>query len=458
MNFVSAFGQKMSDWSERNMPNPFLFAIILSIIVWVAGVLFTPNTPLDMVNHWYAGFWKNLAFGMQMVLILVTGHALAIAPGVRPALQRLASTPTTMAGAVLLTSYVSCAVHYVHWGLGLVVSALFAREVATQAFRRGIPMHYPLLAAAAFSGHMFWHVGPSTSAGLLSATPGHMFEKIIGVVPMSESVFTTYGFGLVVGLGLLFIPWTMRALTPKDTAVYKGIDVYVPDFEEADAAERRAEEKEASTPMNGMADRLEQSRAISLIIAAAGFTYIITDIYAKGFRLDINLFNFIFMIVGILLHKTPIRYVRAIQSAIGGTSGIVLQFPFYAGIMGMVAGSGLTALITNGFLAISTPESFPVWTWLSAGFINIFIPSGGGEWAAMGGILSEACMAMGVPPGKMIVAFGCGDMWTNMLQPFWAIALLGIMGLKAREMMGYCIVLGTLAIPVFGLLLYFLPY
>ncbi|CAK7046287.1 MAG: Putative short-chain fatty acid transporter [Desulfovibrio sp.] len=458
MNFVSAFGQKMSDWAERNMPNPFLFAIVLSIIVWVAGVAFTSNGPLDMVNHWYGGFWKNLAFGMQMVLILVTGHALAIAPGIRPALQRLASTPQNMAGAVLLTAYLSCAVHYIHWGLGLVVSALFAREVATQAAKRNIPMHYPLLAAAAFSGHMFWHVGPSTSAGLLSATPGHMFEGIFGIVPMSASVFTTYGFGLVIALGIFFIPWTMRALTPKDISTYKPIGFYVPDFEEAEKAEKRAEEAEEARPKNGFADMLEQSRAISLLVAAAGFTYLVTDIVKNGFRLDINLFNFIFMTVGILLHKTPIRYVRAIQSAIGGTSGIVLQFPFYAGIMGMTAGSGLTEIITKGFIAISTPESFPVWTWLAAGFINVFIPSGGGEWAAMGGILGETAKAMNVPVGKMIVAFGCGDMWTNMYQPFWAIALLGIMGLKAREMMGYCIVLATLAAPVFGLLLYFLPY
>ena len=458
MNFISAFGQKMSDWAEKNMPNPFLFAIVLSIIVWVAGVSFTSNGPLDMVNHWYGGFWKNLAFGMQMVLILVTGHALAIAPGIRPALQRLASTPQSMASAVLLTAYVSCAVHYIHWGLGLVVAALFAREVATQAFKRNIPMHYPLLAAAAFSGHMFWHVGPSTSAGLLSATPGHMYESIIGIVPINESVFTVYGLGLAVVLGVFFIPWTMRALTPKDISTYKPINMYVPDFLAAEEAEKRIEEAEESRPKQGFADMLEQSRLISLLVALAGFTYIFSDLYTNGFRLDINLFNFAFLTTGILLHKTPIRYVRAIQSAIGGTSGIVLQFPFYAGIMGMVASSGLSDSITNGFLAVATPESFPIWVWLSSGFINLFIPSGGGEWAAIGGILCEASVAMGVPAGKTIMAYGCGDMWTNMMQPFWALALLGIMGLKAREMMGYCIVLGTLATPVFALLLYFLPY
>ncbi len=452
MSLISTAGSKLSDFSERNMPNPYLFAILLSFIVYFAGILATDSGPLQMVVHWYDGFWKYLKFSMQMVMILVTGHALAIAPGVRTGIKRLAGTPNSCSQAILLTSYVSCMIHYVHWGLGLIVSAFFAREVAKEAHRRGVLIHYPLLVAAAFSGHMLWHVGPSTSAGLLSATKGHVFESIFGIVPMTDSVFSIYAIMIAIMLGGFVIPITMWRMTPKESGTYRGIDQYAPQFlkpedDDAGPVERR-----------GLADMLENSTLISYVIGLAGIVYVIYFYATKGFKLDLNLFNFIFLIAGIILHKTPIRYVRAINEATVGASGIILQFPFYAGIMGMMTYSGLASSVASGILNVATANTFPVICWLTGGLVNVFIPSGGGEWGVLGGIVGKISVELGVPIGKSIVAFGCGDMWTNMFQPFWAIALLGITGLRARDIMGYCMTLGLVGIPFFFIALYFFPY
>lgn len=461
MNVIAKSGSAMSAWSERNMPNPYLFAILLTFIAYIMGLIMTNNGPMDMIKHWYTGFWKYLTFSMQMVLILVTGHALAIAPGVHPFLKKLAQLPKTGGQAVLMTTYIATIMTYLHWGLGLIVAAIFAREVAKQGFIKKIPLHYPLLGAAAYTGQMVWHIGPSSSAGLLSATKGHVFEKIIGIIPVSQSVFTWYAILLAIMLCLIVVPITMWLMTPKDEES-QGIDQLL--GKEKVTAEIAEEEKlekgnnAAPTKNNGLADILENSTLISYLVGLAGIVYIVFYFATKGLDLNLDIFNFIFLAAGIILHRTPIRYVRAITEATPGSAGIILQFPFYAGIMGLISYSGLATIITTWFLGFATAASFPVITWLVGGLVNIFIPSGGGEWGVIGGIVSEISVKLGVPVGKSIVAYGCGDMWTNMFQPFWAIALLGITGLRARDIMGYCIVLMIVAAPFIGFGLYFFPY
>jgi short-chain fatty acids transporter len=461
MNVIAKSGASMSAWSERNMPNPYLFAILLTFIAYIMGLLLTNNGPMDMIKHWYAGFWKYLTFAMQMVLILVTGHALAIAPGVHPFLKRLAQIPKTGGQAVLMTAYIATIMTYIHWGLGLIVAAIFAREVAKQGFIKKIPLHYPLLAATAYTGQMVWHIGPSSSAGLLSATKGHVFEKIIGIIPITQSVFTLYAILLAIMLCLIVVPITMWLMTPKDEES-QGIDKLL--GAEKVSAEIEEEAKLAkgndATPVknNGLADILENSTLISYVVGLGGIIYILYYFATKGVDLNLDIFNFIFLTAGIILHKTPIRYVRAITEATPGSAGIILQFPFYAGIMGLISFSGLATIITTWFLSFATTATFPVITWLVGGVVNLFIPSGGGEWGVIGGIISEVSLKLGVPIGKSIVAYGCGDMWTNMFQPFWAIALLGITGLRARDIMGYCIVLMIVAAPFIGFGLYFFPY
>ncbi len=455
MNFVAISGKRLSDWSERNMPNPYLFAVILTFIAYFMGWILTESGPMDMIKHWYNGFWKYLTFAMQMVLILVTGHALAIAPGVHPFLKRLARLPKTNGQAVLLTAYIATIITYFNWGLGLIVAAIFAREVAKEGYAKKIHIHYPLIAATAYTGQMVWHIGPSTSAGLLSATKGHVFEEIFGIIPVTESVFTSYAILMAIMLCLIVIPLTMWLMTPKKPEECLGIEKFVPMEAEDETSEA---ETVSDTKKKGFADLLENSWIISYVVGLAGVIYIIYYFATKGVSLNLNIFNFIFLIAGIILHRTPIRYVRAISTATPGASGIILQFPFYAGIMGMISYSGLAVIITTWFLGFATAATFPIITWITGGIVNIFIPSGGGEWGVIGGIIGQISLDLGVPVGKSIVAYGCGDMWTNMFQPFWAIALLGITGLRARDIMGYCIMLMIVAAPFIALGLYFFPY
>ena len=455
MNLVAQSGKRLSDWSERNMPNPYLFAVILTFIAYFMGWILTENGPMDMIKHWYDGFWKYLTFAMQMVLILVTGHALAIAPGIHPFLKRLARIPKTGGQAVLMTAYVATIITYFHWGLGLIVAAIFAREVAKEGYAKKIHIHYPLIAATAYTGQMVWHIGPSTSAGLLSATEGHVFEKIFGIIPITQSVFTPYAIMLAIMLCLIVIPITMWLMTPKEPEECLGIEKFV----EAEAENGMPEEEDSTdTTKKGFADLLENSSVISYLVGLAGVVYIIYYFATKGVSLNLNIFNFIFLIAGIILHRTPIRYVRAITTATPGSSGIILQFPFYAGIMGMISYSGLAAIIATWFLGFASAASFPVIAWITGGIVNVFIPSGGGEWGVIGGIIGQVSLDLGVPVGKSIVAYGCGDMWTNMFQPFWAIALLGITGLRARDIMGYCMTLMIVSAPFIALGLYFFPY
>lgn len=454
MGVLNTVGNKLSNVSEKVMPSPLIFALLLTFVSFILGIGLAGNTPLQMIDHWYAGFWNLLAFAMQMALILVTGHALTRAPQVSNVLKKLAGIPNNNPQAAGLTALIACLVGYFHWGFGLIVGALFAVEVAKQAHHRGIKIHYPLIAAAGYTSQLVWHVGPSTSAGLLSATPGHVYEDLIGIVPLTESVFSIYAILIAIMLCIFVIPISFYFMAPKTGDGAKTIADMAPSLLEED--EHGIENDVIENPTVG--DKLDNSKLIAIITAIMGLIAIFLYFYARGFTLDLNIFNFIFITLGFILHGTPERYAKAIGEAVSGASGIILQFPFYAGIMGMIQYSGLAVIIAGWFLNFSTPANFPVIAWLTGGLMNIFVPSGGGEWAVIGSIISEVALALEVPIGKAIVAYGCGDMWTNMLQPFWAIALLGICKLRARDIIGYTLTIMLITGPFIGLGLYFFPY
>jgi short-chain fatty acids transporter len=477
MRQFQAMGRGLSAFSGRWMPDPMIFALALSVLVFLLGLVLTESTPLDMLVHWYDGFWSLLTFAMQMVLILLTGYGLATAPGLAGGIERLARVPGNGRSAVFATALVSTIFTWFHWGLGLIVASLFALTLAREAHKRGITVHYPLLGAAAYAGQMVWHIGPSTSAGLLSATDGHFLEDLIGIIPITETAFTPYALILSAILVFVVVPFTMWAMTPGDDESV-GLAGYAPDLVE-DVPEgdsggtgtgrgRRSPEPgggggtavatETEVVERTPADRMENSRVAAALIWVPGLIYVVYWFATRGFDLNLDIFNFAFLSLGLALHGTPMRYIRAIQEAISGASGIILQFPFYGGIAGMIGASGLATVMAGGLLAISTTETFPVVAWLTGSIMNVFVPSGGGEWAVIGEVISRTAIDLDVPVGKAIIAYGAGDMWSNMLQPFWAIPLLGIMGLRARDIIGYTIGLMMVAFPFIFLGLLFLPY
>ncbi|WP_353893614.1 short-chain fatty acid transporter [Proteinivorax hydrogeniformans] len=411
---------------QKYLPDPFLFAILLTLIVFIGGVFATDSTPINMIDHWGSGFWGLLAFSMQMALVLVLGHVMASSAPVKKVLKSIASIPSSPGSSIIIVSLVSAVACWVNWGFGLVVGALLAKEVAR--IQKGVD--YRLLIASAYSGFLVWHAGISGSMPLTIATEGHDFQDVTGLVSTSETIFSSTN--LIISIVLIaLLPIINRLMMPQSKDVVE-VD---PKLLEDDLPE--ATTKKHQTP----AEFLENFSLISFVIGFMGVVYIVYYFAIEGGSLDLNIVNFIFLFMGILFHKTPKNYLHALRQAVKGAGGILIQFPFYAGIMGMMVESGLAAQMTELFINISTETTFPLFAFLSAGIVNFFVPSGGGQWAVQAPIMIPASIETGVEISKTVIALSWGDAWTNMIQPFWALPALGIAGLGARDIMGYCLMI-----------------
>ncbi|MBS3975804.1 MAG: short-chain fatty acid transporter [Syntrophomonadaceae bacterium] len=408
--------------ARNYLPDAFLFAIILTFLAYVLALLLTGKGPLELVKMWGDGMWGILAFAMQMTLILVTGHALASSKPVHGVLKALAGLPKSPIGGIMLVVFAAAIASWLQWGFGLVVGALLAREVAKAV--KGVD--YGMLVAAGYSGFVVWHAGISGSIPLALATKGHIVEKITGIVPVSETIFASWNLILA-----WFIIFTLPVLFYFMAKGKQGVVTVDPALleEPADAV--------ASTAETTFATRLENSIILNMALGLMGVVYLV-NFFAKGGSLNLNIVIFIFLVAGIILHLRPINYVKAINNAIKGAGGIALQFPLYGGIQGIMVTSGLAAIIANWFISFSTTTTFPLFTFWSAGLINLFVPSGGGQWIVQGPINIPAGAALGVPASKVAMSIAWGDAWTNMIQPFWALPLLAIAKLGIKDIMGYC--------------------
>ncbi|RJX25999.1 MAG: short-chain fatty acid transporter [Acholeplasma sp.] len=421
---------------EKYLPDPFIFAIVLTFLVIIISLFVTKMTPIGIVEAWYGGFWKLLEFSMQMALILVTGTILATAPAFKKGLGWLAGIPKTKFAAIVTVSVVSLIASFINWGFGLVIGAIFAKEVAKRV--KGID--YPLLVATAYAGFLIWHAGLSGSIPLALATANAALATATGGVvtePISTSLTIFSSFNLIiVAVIVVTLPLLLAAMHPKGDKV-KTVDPKLLEDDEAPVVIARKD----MTP----AEKLENSKIINYLLAAIGFIFIIKYFIDNGFNLNLNIVIFIFLFTAIALHGTPINTVRAVNSAAKSTGGIILQFPFYAGIMGIMVAKGptdvsLAGAISDFFVNISNATTFPLFSFLSAGIVNIFVPSGGGQWAVQGPIMMPAGLTLGVDAAKTAMAIAWGDAWTNMIQPFWALPVLGIAKLGAKNIMGYCLI------------------
>lgn len=425
---------------QRWLPRPFTLSIILSGLVGVLGVIICGKSATDMVNYWGKGFFGLFPFTMQMVLIVVTGHALASAPLVQSMLGALASVPRGPKSAIFIVGFISCLVSYINWGFGLVIGALIAKEVAIK--KRGMGIHYPLMVAAVYGGNVLR--GPSSAIPLSIATPGHFLEKVCGIIPVSDTLFSSWNMLITVVL-FFIIPGLCALLSPNKDDKYPPVELDSSIIE----VELKRQEKDRTERIKKMnkspAERLDNSVIIMILLVAAGFWYL-CNLFAgqKKFNLNLNTINFAFMMLGLLAHGSPAKYSVAVGEAVKSVGGIILQFPFYAGMMGMMRDSGLTVAIANFFVSISSAKTLPLFTFWSGGLINIFIPSGGGQWAVQGPIMMEAAKALNADGAKVAMALCWGDSWTNQIQPFWALTILAIAGLGVRDIMGYCLSIALL--------------
>lgn len=429
MRILQQTGAALCRIAERVIPDPWILAIGITLVTYMLAVLLTPTGPVQALAFWSGGFWNLLQFGMQMVLILVTGHAVATSPPVAKILGKLADLPRSGPQAAILVSLTASIGSILNWGLGLVAGALLVREIGRRAPLRGLHVHYPLLGAAAYAGLSVWHGGLSGSAPLLVATSDHFLSKEMGSLPIADTLGSALNLattgGLVIVMALLF--W---AFHPREEECEGAPGSLWEEHPEP------AEEPDPHAP-GSFARRLEHSQIIGRVAGTAGLGALVLEQIQQGAHLDLNTMNFGLLFAAVLLHGSTVSFLRAVAEGVRGTSGVILQFPFYAGIMGLMKSSGLAALFSTWLAGTATAATLPLFTFLSAGLVNIFVPSGGGQWAIQGPIAIEAGKALGVPLYKMVMAVAYGDEWTNLIQPFWALPILGMTGLRASQLLGY---------------------
>ena len=420
-------GDTFAGFVRNFFPDALVFAIALSIVVFVCGLLLTPSGPFDMVVHWGNGVWDILAFSMQVASTLVLSHIVANTRQVSAILNRIASIPKTPSGAVMMACVVTMICSLLSWGFGLIMGAIFARAVARNV--KGID--YGFLVACAYIGFMIWHAGLSGSIPLLLATQGGVTYNILGhVIPITYTTLSPLNITLTIFF-LITLPFVVRFMLPPASKV-----------KEIDPALLEETSVEIKMPENPtVAQRMEYGRFFSTLLGVVFAIWLVQHFANRGLAgIDLNSVNLTFFTVGLLLVSSPMEYVHRTRIAAAGAGNLMVQFPLYAGIMGMSVGSGLADVFSNFFISFATAETLPNFIHLSSSFLNMFIPSAGGKFVVEAPIYLPAAEALGANVNYVAVAALWGDGLTNLIQPFWALPLLAIAKLGIRDIMGYCMV------------------
>ena len=433
---------------ERIMPDPYVFAVILTFVGALLARLFAPHATLvGIARAWYGGLFAIFVFAFQMVIMLVAGYALASSPIVKKALTRIASLVSTPRAAISLTVLVSMIASWMNWGLGLVTSALLAREIAKR-----VKVDFGWLVAAAYTGFVISTEGLSGSIALSQATHGsvlNIVEKVTGHgLPLSQTVFTRFNLVPIVVL-LVALPVVFRYLGPAErNAVFAD-------------PERLAQEdsrREAPLAASSLGAKLDRAWILNLILVLFGGLALILELMRTHFAIDLNSVILGLLLVGILFHWTPIAYVGAVRDAARVTGPLILQYPLYGGLMGIITATGLAGVLSKGLLSFSTAHTLPFFTYLTSLIITLFVPSGGGHWAVQGPFAIPAATSLHASLAATTMAVAMGESVANMLQPFWALPILVIAGISIRRVMGFMVITFLISLIVFGIsLLVLLP-
>ena len=431
--------------AERWMPGPLVIAIFLTAVTFIAALLLTDYGAMKTVDAWGGGYWSLLRFTAQMILILALGHVVA---NTRPVYRVLAlvsglirTAPMAYAGLTILASLAAL----LSWGLGLVVPAVLARIIAKNCRDRDVKLHYPLLVSCGYTGSVVSMQGLSASIPLTLNTPDHFLQDSIGLISLDQTIFSFWSMGIVLTI-ILVLPQVMRRLAPPDDEVIEFPFRDLPD----ESTDPTAGDEGNFTP----SQKMENSRWITLSLGLLAAVYV-ARFFATGGELQLDSLNMIFVAAGLLFADSPRHYIELLRNAASVAGPFLIQYPLYAGLMGLIADSGLGTLIVGGFVAISTAETLQVWTFFSAAFLNLFIPSAGGQWAVQGPIVTEAAMQLGADIPRIAMAVTVGEVWTNTIQPLYAVPVLAIAGLHLRDIMGYCVIALLTLAPIYLIALIF---
>lgn len=448
-NFLSRLMDRFAHWSTRWVPDAMVFVLVLSVVVYVMALILTPSGPYQLIDYWSKGFWVLLTFAMQMTVLMITAFTVAESPQVSRALKRIAQWPKTALQAIIMFALICGVLWYIHWGIGMMASIILGREIAKN--KRGLGIHYPFLVAIAY-GMIVMANGPSMAAQLLLATPGHFMEKVTGVIPLK---YTTFDIHLLVMNIVLMVamPFLLWLIMPKGSNVSEVTDDILAQYGGQQENESTVDRK--SLPP---AQRWDRSPVFVYIVGIAGLIWIINFFRTKGIvNLDLNSLNFTFLILGMMLQRTPHDYIEAVKRATGNVYGVIIQFPFYAGIFGIINYSGLAKVIADWFVSISTPDNFPLIVYWYSALLNFFVPSGGSKFVIEAPYILPAAKQLGANVNYVVNAYTFGDLHTNLLQPFWALPILASFKLRFRDILPYGLVICGFTMVLTSLMIRYLP-
>ena len=452
--FLKDWGDGLTRWSERWIPDALVIVWILTMISFALALLFGNATPKSAILAWGKGFWVLLEFGMQMCLIMMTGYVLACSPPIRKILDGLASLPNADKPwqAILAMSLFSMITAWLQWGLSLIASAMFALFL----IRRNPKTDYRLLVAAAYLGlGCTWHAGLSGSATLLVNTPNNFLiqgKYLDATIPTGLTIFSGFNIVLTV-IVIVVVAVLMCLMHPRPEKTYQVKPELLNQLKVYESPLK-------PTGKLSPSDWLNWWPGFNILAAGAGFIWLGWEVGQKGFQSSINLnnINFFFLCVGVLFHWTPWSFLKACEDAGRAVWGIVIQFPFYAGIFGLFKFTDLGNVLTNVFVTISNPKTFLVIIYWYSGVENYLIPSGGSKWAITAPFIIPAAKQLGVALDKTVLAYAWGDMMTDMIQPFWAIAMLAVAKLEFRDIMGFLMLVFLVFFIITSIAFAILPY
>ena len=446
---VSRFINNFTEWSLNWVPESMVFVFVLTIAIFFLAWGLTSHGPLQLVDDYAKGFWKLITFAMQMALLLITGFAVADSKYIKRGINFIVDIPQTRTSTILMYVLVSGAMWWMHWGIGTMGAIIMGRRIAVR--KQHLQFHYPYLAAIAFVVVQLAN-GPSQAAQLLVATPGHFMEKVTGVIPLTETTFNPH---LLACIAILFvtIPLMLLLVMPKpEHSTFISQEL----IKEFSAMDEEGEHEDVSKLRP--AERWERSWYLQRLVACGGLVWIGQYLYANGFgKLNLDNLNFILFILAMFLHGTPHSLIRSVKQAVPVTYGIIVQFPLYAGIFGIISASGLSEIIAHWFVSISTHQTYPWIIFIYTGVLDFFVPSAGSKFVIEAPYIIPAGQALGISPNYIVNAYTAGSLWVNLIQPFWALPTLAAFRVRFQDILPFTFFTWVLSGIVYSIMFLLFP-
>jgi short-chain fatty acids transporter len=442
------------EWSERWFPDPYVFAVLAVVVVAIAAILIGCK-PASVSANFGEGFWSLVPFTMQMSFIIIGGYVTADSPPIARLTRRLASAPRTGRGAVALVAAFVMLLSLIHWGLSLILGSLLVRALAR---REELRMDYRAAAAAAYLGlGATWALGLSSSAAQLQANAASMppaLLAITGVIPFSQTILLWQSLVLTFVLIVVgtWIAWA-TAPAPGNARSAQDLGVVLESGRTGDLRRSRP------------GDWLEHSPLLSLVLVALGTGWLVLELRAKGLAVaiaNLNTYNLLFLLMGLLLQWNPRRFLDAVTRAVPSVAGVLIQFPLYGATAAILTaaqnskGVSVASLLTHAFTHFTTSNTFALVIGAYSAVMGMFIPSGGGKWIIEAPYVMHAASNLHYHLGWAVQIYNAAEALPNLINPFWMLPLLGVLGLKARDLIGFTFVQFIVHVPLALALLWLL--